>query len=495
MLDELGDPHSVFMTPEDYADLRLQTQGEYGGLGIEIDIRDGWLTVISPLPNSPAERVGLQSGDRIIQVEGESTRDWTTDKAVSVLRGPKGSEVRITVARVGVEEPIPFEITRDEITIASVPSAYMLDDRVGYVELTVFSETATRDLKRAIDRLRGEGATSLVLDMRRNTGGLLDQGMSVADLFLDRGQLVLETRGRSAEQNQTFRAARRDEYPDMPMAVLIGQRSASATEIVAGALQDHDRSLLIGQTTFGKGSVQTLYELPGENILKLTTARWYTPSGRSIQKPYGIGNGPTVEEMASGELLVIPEDDAQGVEEKREDGAPIYHTDSGREVLGGGGITPDLVVLDTLTLGEQGLMGAVREEVAKFNNLLYRYAMEYGHQHAELRPGFQVTEAMLAGFYELLRREGLELDREVYDAASDLIGRRLAFEISTARFGKEEGWKRLTSDDLQIRTAIELLRGADSPEAVFAQLQEYARSHDLTLGSAWQAEHPARPHP
>lgn len=488
MLEELGDPHSVLMDPKDYEELRTQTQGDYGGLGIEIDIRNGWLTVLSPLPGSPAEKVGLQAGDRIIRVEGESTRDWTVEKAVSVLRGPKGSTVNITVSRVGLDEPIPFEIQRDEIRITAVPNAYMLGNGVGYVELLVFSETATQDLRRAIDRLRSEGARSLVLDMRRNTGGLLDQGMAVADLFLDRRQLVLETRGRTADQNQVFRASQPDQYPDMPLAVLIGQRSASATEIVAGALQDHDRALLIGETSFGKGSVQTLYELPGKNILKLTTARWYTPSGRSIQKPYGIGGSTEVAEAEGRhQERRAPADAAPEADEKLEEGVPTYRTDSGRRVLGGGGITPDLVVLDTMTQAEQQLVQAIREQVPLFNNLLYRYAVEYAHAHPELRPGFRVTEEMLDEFYGLLRREGIEVEREVYDRA-ELIPRRLANEISIVKFNREEGWKRLTATDPQVRAAEELLRQARNPAELFAIVPGYAERHGLTLGVAMHGE-------
>ncbi|MFP4623000.1 MAG: S41 family peptidase [Gemmatimonadota bacterium] len=482
MLDELGDPHSTFMTPEDYESLRMQTQGEYGGLGIEIDIRDGWLTVLSPLPNSPAERVGLMAGDRIIRVEGESTRDWTTDKAVSVLRGPKGSTVNITVNRLGVEEPIPFEITRGEIELTAVPAAYMLTDDVGYIELTVFSTSATDSLRYAINRLRERGMESLVLDMRRNTGGLLEQGMSVADLFLDRRQLVLETRGRGPQQNQIFRASRGDQFPDLELAVLVGPRSASATEIVAGALQDHDRAVLIGETSFGKGSVQTLFELPGRNILKLTTARWYTPSGRSIQKPYGIGSSArALREDETGSVEIVP-DDARDVEEKREDDVPIYRTDAGREVLGGGGITPDLIVRDTLTLAEQRLVQAIQGEWAVFNNLLYRYAVDYAHDH-ELDPGFTVTEAMLDGFHRLLVSEGLEIEREVFDGAESFLADRLANEISVAEFSREEGWKRLMQDDAQVRTAIELLQAAEDAESLFALLPDYAARHELTLGA------------
>jgi carboxyl-terminal processing protease len=496
MLTELGDPHTSFMTPEDYERLRVQTQGEYGGLGIEIDVRDGWLTVLSPLPNSPAERVGLQAGDRIIQVEGESTRGWSTDKAVSVLRGPKGSTVRIEIARGGIDAPIPFEITRSDIELTAVPAAYMLDEEVGYIELTLFSESATDSLRAAIDRLQGQGMRSLVLDMRRNTGGLLDQGMSIADLFLDRRQLVLETRGRTADQNHVLRARSGDAYPGLELAVLIGQRSASATEIVAGALQDHDRAILIGETSFGKGSVQTLYQLPGNNMLKLTTARWYTPSGRSIQKPYGIDGHPSMvvdgQEMESRDAA----DAARDVEQKLEEGVSTYRTTKGRTVVGGGGITPDLVVLDTLTTAEQELVQAISEDWSRFEQLLYRESVDFVRQNSDLQPGFPITDAMLDSFYRTLQDEGIQVERESFDASRQFVSRRLAYEISSAKFSRQEGWKRLMVDDPRVRAATELLRAAASTDEAFDMLPAYAATHGLTLGSAVQGQRQSRaPHP
>ncbi len=493
MLHELGDPHTSFMTPEDYERLRLQTQGEYGGLGIEIDVRNGWLTVLSPLPNSPAERAGLQAGDRIIQVEGESTRGWSTDKAVSVLRGPKGTPVRIEVARGGIDTPIPFEITRADIEITAVPAAYMLDDEVGYVELSVFSETATDSLRAAIDRLQHQGMKSLVLDMRRNTGGLLDQGLNVADLFLDRRQLVLETRGRTPDQNHVLRARTGDAYPDLELAILIGLRSASASEIVAGALQDHDRAVLIGETTFGKGSVQTLYQLPGNNMLRLTTARWYTPSGRSIQKPYGIDAHGAAAVADAGETEPRePAGAALDVEQKLEEGVATYRTSKGRMVLGGGGITPDLVVMDTLTSAEQRLVQAIGEDWSRFEQLLYAEAVEYAQQNSNLQPGFPVTEAMLDRFHASLEREGIAIDREVYDDAYDFVSRRLVYEISVAKFGREEGWRRLMENDPRVRSAAELLRTSSSVAEAFALLPAYAEERGLTLGSNWQAQRESR---
>jgi carboxyl-terminal processing protease len=488
MLQELGDPHTSFMTPEDYERLRLQTQGEYGGLGIEIDIRDGWLTVLSPLPNSPAERVGLRPGDRIIQVEGESTRGWTTDKAVSVLRGPKGSKVEIQVSRQGIDAPLPFEITRADIVLTPVPAAYMIDDQVGYIELTTFSESATDSLRAAINRMQGQGMTSLVLDMRRNTGGLLDQAMTVADLFLDRRQLVLETRGRTPDQNHVFRARSPAVYADLELAVLIGQRSASATEIVAGALQDHDRAILIGETSFGKGSVQTLYQLPGNNMLKLTTARWYTPSGRTIQKPYGIH-----EEMAMmmadepGDAERAAAGAARDVEQKLEEGVNTYRTSKGRTVLGGGGITPDLVVLDTLTTAEQALMREIREDASRFEQLIYREAVAFAHRN-ELARGFAVPAEFMDDFYQTLREEGIRVDREVFDAASPWIARQLAYQINVAKFSREEGWKQLMRDDPRVNVAVDLLRAAGSTEEAFGLLPSYAEARGLTLGSSWQSQ-------
>jgi carboxyl-terminal processing protease len=229
MLQELGDPHTGFLPAKEYEDLRITTQGEYGGLGISISKRAGWITVITPLPGTPGERAGLRAGDQIIEVDGETTKGWTEDQAVAKLRGPKGSPVDLKVARMGADEPIAFRITRDEIHLKSVPTAYMLENGIGYVELTVFSESSTDELRTAIDRLRGEGAKGIVLDMRYNSGGLLDQGVAVSDLFLEKGDLVVETKGRVPNQNHRLTAVDADEYPGMPLVALVSERSASAT--------------------------------------------------------------------------------------------------------------------------------------------------------------------------------------------------------------------------------------------------------------------------
>lgn len=492
LLEELGDPHSTFMTPEDYEELRVRTEGEYAGLGIEISVRDGWITVLSAMPGTPAERAGLQAGDRIVQVESRSTRGWSDDRAVAELRGPKGSVVSIGVQRVGVAEVIPFAIERDEIHVPSVTASYMLEDGLGYVQLTVFNETAAEDLAAAIRGLQDQGMTGLVLDMRSNPGGLLDQGIAVADLFLPRRTLVSETRSRVPGQTQRFLAVRDEAFPELPMVVLVGRRSASATEIVAGALQDHDRALLLGETTFGKGSVQTLYRLPGDYVLKLTTARWYTPAGRSIQKPYGIGLEPvaTVEGENENEVT-LP------VTDVREGGVETFRTSGGRQVLGGGGITPDLIAYDTLSTDEQAFVRAVQEDWGLFNNTLYDFAIQYAHDHPELEPGFPVGLAILNAFHAALADAGVDVGRAAFDRAAGFLRRRLAQEISTARFDKQEGWRRLTAEDHEVNLARDLLRGVRTTAGLFEVADRLAEERGITLGvqAALEATGTNRSHP
>ncbi|HEX9106585.1 MAG TPA: S41 family peptidase, partial [Longimicrobiales bacterium] len=408
MLQELGDPHSVFMEAKEYENLRIQTQGEYGGLGIQILKSNGYITVVSPLPGTPAERAGVEAGDQIVEVNGESARGWSEDQAVAKLRGPKGSTVDLKVQRPGVANPIPFKLVREEIHVRSVPASYMLNPTVGYVRLTVFAESSTDEVRQAIDSLRAKGMKGLVLDLRENPGGLLDQGVGVGELFLKRGQVVSETRSRVPGQSSRYEAEETDRYPGLPIVVLVNPYTASASEILAGALQDHDRALVLGQTTYGKGSVQTLYPLQGGNWLKLTTARWFTPSGRSIQKPYGIGRDTAAADSTGDEdsdSAATPSA-AKRPTSARElpasaaaastAGKPAYKTDSGRTVYGGGGIVPDVFVLpDTVTLAERTFLQSLQQVGAQYFDVRLQYAVEYARAHPQLPRDFQVTPAML----------------------------------------------------------------------------------------------------
>ena len=481
MLESLGDPHTGFLPAREYENLRIATQGQYGGIGISIAKRSGWVTVITPLPGTPGERAGLQAGDQIVEVDGETTRDWTDDEAVARLRGPKGAPVDIKVARVGIDQPIAFRIVRDEIHVRSVPAAYLIDDGVGYVELSVFSESATQEVRDAIAKLKGQGARSIILDMRLNSGGLLEEGVSIADLFLGPGLSVVETRGRFQDPRnaEKLNASHPDEYPGLPVVVLVGPQSASATEIVAGALQDHDRALIVGRPTFGKGSVQTVFRLQGGNHLKLTTARWYTPSGRSIQRAYDDEH-PVVD-AAPVETPAGVTTDATKADK------PEYHTDAGRIVYGGGGITPDLDVMpDTTTLAERPLIEALQQQdwPKYITETRFRFGVEYAKAHPELQPGFPVTDVMLDDFYTSLIDAGFQLDRTMYDAGKRWISYQLASEITVSKWGQQERRRRENRDDLQVHTAIELLKQATSPESLFT----LAKQHEGAMKGAGSAQ-------
>jgi carboxyl-terminal processing protease len=470
LLRELGDPHTSFMSAAEYNDLRVQTTGEYGGLGIQIAEKNGWITVISPLPETPAERAGILAGDRIIEVEGKSTEGWTDEDAVKVLRGPKGSPVNIKIARVGVSEPIPYTIVRDEIRVQSVRTAYMVEPGIGYMDLDVFAETSTAELRQAIDRMRAAGMKGLILDLRTNPGGLLDQGVSVSDLFLPAGDPIVETRARDPRENVTYRASAPQVVEGMPIVVLVNEYSASAAEIVAGALQDHDRAVVIGTPTFGKGSVQTLFPLSGGNFLKMTTGKWYTPSGRSIQKDRKRAGDPVElvdEEPISEEGTPVPAAEAVDTS-KRE----TYKTDAGRVVYGGGGIVPDLVVRpDTLNAQEKAFFEAVSKSGSKFSDEVFRYAVDYVRANPNLQPDFPITQAMREEFLRRLQAAGVEVTREQFAGAGRLLDQRLGYEIAYSKWGTAVASQRANRDDNVVRAAVELLRKAPNTQTLFQQVE------------------------
>ncbi len=463
LIEQLGDPHTTLLRPEDYSQLRLNTTGNYGGLGIRIDEKDGWITVVQTLPNTPAERAGLRPGDRLIEADGVSMADWTPDDAVRVLRGPKGSPVDLRIVRAGVPEPFPVRIVRDEIHVEYVTS-FMLDDEVGYILQSQFSANSAEEIRAEIGELREQGMEGLILDLRDNPGGLLEEGVAVSDIFLAGGAEVVETRSRIVNQNETYFADRRPVDPELPVVVLVNWYSASASEIVAGALQDHDRALVLGTPTFGKGSVQTLYPVSGGNYLKITTAKWYTPSGRSIHRERGAPR----ELLASGSRAAASTEGPSAAAEPE-----VFYTDAGREVYGGGGIRPDLIVIaDTLYTAEAEFRRALGEQLSHYYDALFRYAVEYVNAHPDLRPDFEVSAAMLGQLYQRIVDAGIELDREVFDGASRLNSRDLAIQIATVAFDDVTAQRRRLSIDRQLAMATELLRDAGSQERLFALAAE-----------------------
>ena len=463
LLNELGDPYTNFLDPSEWEDVRYTTTGNYGGLGVRIDDKDGWITVVAVLPNTPAQRQGLVVGDRIIQVEGESAEGWTPDKAIQVLRGPKGAPVDILIARVGAEKPLAYTIVRDEIQVVQAQS-FMLDDRIGFVNLRGFTRQAQEELVEGVDRLLEQGATSLILDLRTNPGGLLEEGIQVTDLFLERGSEVVETRSRLANQNYTYRAPSGERYEGLPVVVLVNQWSASASEIVAGALQDHDRAVVVGVTSFGKGSVQTLYRLSGDNHMKVTTARWYTPAGRSIQKEFDREAAMRSMTAAAVSINGEPVEIVEEPEEREE-----FRTAGGRVVYGGGGITPDLVVrVDTLTTPEQEMRRVAMRNGVVVRDAAFRWAVEYVESGGDVRDGFEPTDEMRDGVFAELEKGAAGVSRELFDESRRYIDWLIAGELTGVALGETAQMKRRALDDAQVAAAVDLLRRADSPAGLIA---------------------------
>jgi carboxyl-terminal processing protease len=318
------DPHSAYLTPELYKELQVDTRGTFGGLGIEITVRDEVLTIITPIEDTPAFRAGVKPGDQIMKIDGQLTKGMSLMKAVSMMRGPKGSQVSLTLRREGATEPVEVKLTREVIRVKSVKDAKLYEGRYAYVRLAQFQEGTSRELESAIDKLKGQlkgrALEGLMLDLRNDPGGLLNEAVKVADLFLDAG-LIVYTEGRVGSQKQRFLAHNDGTEPGLPMVILVNEGSASASEIVAGALQDHRTAVVVGTQTFGKGSVQTILPLDDESALRLTTARYYTPSGRSIQAT-GITPDvvvePAVQVASAGDRFQVREADLSGHIENRQ---------------------------------------------------------------------------------------------------------------------------------------------------------------------------------
>ena len=459
MLDQLHDPYSVFLKRDDFRALNEQTTGNYGGLGIQIEVRDGWITVVAPLPETPAERAGIQSGDQIIALDARSTEGWKQDQAVKELRGPAGSPVELRVRRVGIEQPLTFKLTRATIHVRSVQVSMMLDDKVGYVLLTTVSETSAPELTQAITELAKQGMKSLILDLRSNPGGVLDQGVAVSELFLDPGQEVVETRGRAPNITRTYRDARAQQWPNLPIVVLVNGFSASAAEIIAGALQDHDRAVVVGTPTFGKGLVQSLWQLTPETALKITTARWYTPSGRTIQRK----SKNEEDQVAQAEAAEL------GKDTTKTDSTQIFHTDHGRVLLGGGGIRPDLFVApDTFDTAERAFIRALGNKITTYQDVRTAYALETKTSGRVKSPTFVVTSDMADEVIKRVRARGVAVPDSVLVGAREVISQDLGFEIARYVFGRSVEVRRQRDEDRQVRAALGLARRAKSPQDLLA---------------------------
>lgn len=429
------DPHSHLLNELMSKQMREDQQGSFYGIGIQFDVINGMLTVISPIEGSPAYKVGLLAGDRIVGIEGEDARGISTIDVIKKLKGPKGTTVTVTVQREGVAELLTFTIKRDTIPTASVPYCFMLNDTIGYVRLTRFSETTASEMNEAIHELKKDGMQEIVLDLRYNGGGLLNQAIAVSDMFLSAGLPIVSTKGRTSESNQSVFATKRTKLPNVPLVILIDEGTASGSEIVAGAVQDNDRGLIVGSRSFGKGLVQSVIQLPENWTLVLTTARYYTPSGRCIQKPYSqYDNG----EYMGGEKGEEPEDRV------------IYRSRAGRELTGGGGIHPDVLVQYTEL--DKGYEELYRK------NIFTLFGLHYASQHRDLKRDFEIDDNVVAAFLKFAADNGVETTKEkLLGDKGPYVKTYIKWRIVQSLWGNKEAAITFSSVDDQVQKAIEVM--------------------------------------
>jgi carboxyl-terminal processing protease len=468
------DPHSNFLSGDAYSSMRERQQKSFYGLGILVGMRNGQLTVITPIEGTPASRMGLRAGDVIAAIEGDSTETMSLDDAVGLLKGPKGTQVTIQIARAGLEQPLELTITRDEIPQNTVRYAYMISPETAYVSISDFNRGTGGEVAEALEQLRVAGMKSLILDLRGNGGGLLDQAIAVSDQFLNEGAQIVETRGRTRDSHQKFFATGEPSALDIPIVVLVGRGTASAAEIVSGAIQDHDMGLIVGTPTWGKGLVQTVYSLPYNAGLALTTAKYYTPSGRLIQRDYSsYFDYQTAANGDSGAL--------SPVELTQNEDRQVFRTDLGREVYGGGGITPDETVEPIFLSPEiQYLLS---------QNAFFDYAIEYMLTHAIEDREWVPNPELLDEFAAWLLAKEVTSDEENAEMLGDpetqkIITRYLHAEIFNSAFGIEARFEVLATGDPQIGRALELLGEASDLLARRRMLEKLGGEPEIAAKAA-----------
>jgi carboxyl-terminal processing protease len=449
------DPHSSYFTPKEYAQMRERQEGRYYGIGVSIVAIDGDITAMQVFEGSPAHKKGIRSGDVLAEANGKNMKGWTTEQAMRELRGPRGTRVYVQIKRRGYEQPIGFELQRDEVYIPTVPAYFMVDATTGYIRMQDFGENTDRDVKHALRDLTSKGMKRLLFDLRGNPGGPLDQAIKVVNEFIPRGLMIVSTHGRIANSDQEYRAQDDGEFTDMPMVLLANRNSASASEIVTGALQDHDRAYVVGETTFGKALVQSVYRISGNAGLALTTAHYYTPSGRLIQRPWDA----TFDEYLSYQLR-------DQSEARQHTPTELKHTDAGRPVYSGGGIEPDKRVVGPVGPNNGGGFSPTRFGRSLLNRTEFaRFAQRFSAEgdtrvsgtsngRAAVKPNFVVDDTMVADFRKQLEADKVKIDEDAFKKDDVFIRAMIRFEIDTALFGVADAWRHLIMVDPQAQAAL-----------------------------------------
>jgi carboxyl-terminal processing protease len=464
------DPHSSFFDPRSYRQLRERQQGSYFGLGIQIQSIDGDVTVMSVFENSPAYKKGLRRGDVIARIKSDKppkegakvdangwqdAKGFTADDAVFHLKGPKGTTVGISIKRRGYDGLIDLEIERDAVSITTVRGAFMIDKDTGYIKLGDFSETSNEEVGAALKELNAKGMKRLVFDLRDNPGGPLDQAIKIANRFIPKGEMIVYTRGRTPNSNEEYRATEDSEYTHLPMVVLVNRSSASASEIVSGSLQDHDRALIVGETTFGKALVQSVYTIGGRSRdaagLALTTGRYFTPSGRMIQRPW---------DTAFDEYLTYQLRDQNS--QRSHDSAELKYTDAKRKVYGGGGIEPDKFFAGPTEGFNPTRFGRMLYARQVFANFADQFTAEgdtrlgaANQNRKRLARGFQITDQMMADFRTSLKNARVVIDEAAFKQDESFILAMIHYDIDLALFGVEEARRNLVKRDPQAQFALQ----------------------------------------
>jgi carboxyl-terminal processing protease len=443
------DPHSNFFDPKAYAALREEQRGKYYGVGMQVGPRNNRVIVIAPFAGAPAYRAGIRPGDIIIAVDGKSTENMSTSDVAELLKGPKGTTVKITMLREGSDKPLDFTVVRDEIPRYSVDVHFLIRPGIGYIHINGFQETTEHEVRQALDEL-GD-IHGLILDLRQNPGGLLSEGVGVADQFLKKGQVIVSHHGRASAE-KVYRAAHGNGGKDYPLVVLVNRGTASAAEIVAGAIQDHDRGLIAGETTFGKGLVQTVYPLSENTGLALTTAKYYTPSGRLIQRDWS--------NISLYDYYYNDRDNGDSSTANHE----VKMTDSGRTVYGGGGITPDVKIASMKT---NKFQDTLLEKYAFFN-----FAKHYVINH-KVTKQFEVDEAVMQEFRKFLDDQKIPFTEADLADNGPWVRTNIKAELFINEFGQQEGMRVHAEGDPEVQKALDLLpqakQLADNAKRIIAQ--------------------------
>ncbi len=452
------DPHSVYIPPKDMTKVKEEFQGNFEGIGIQFEIVNGVLTVITAIPGTPAAQKGLQAGDKIIKIDGAVTKGITQEEVFSKLRGPRGSLVHVTIERPGISEVLEIDIIRDKIPLYSVDTKFMIDQQTGYIRLNRFAETTDQEVEQALRELEAEGMKQLMLDLRENGGGFLEQAQAIVDKFIGGGKRIVYTQGRISNASRDFYSTHKKRWRQYPVIVLIDRGSASASEIVAGAMQDLDRGLVIGERSFGKGLVQNQIELGDGSAVRITTARYYTPSGRLIQRPY---------DHKSSEDYYL---EGRTNDTMKTDSSKIFYTAKGRKVFCGGGIVPDhYAVADSVTtyfikLWSKGVFREFSSQYLEKNGPRLRDA--YKQDFRKFVRSFDISDTEMQGLIQLGEQKGVPLVEKSYETDKLNMKNRVKVEVALYIWGNNEANQILVMNNKVLKDAM----------AFFPEAKKFAES-------------------